>query len=281
VAIEDPWQHFVGHIGGHAGMPSRWLVLTARSAPADVHAAEQAFGRLLPVAARVVLERWAEQGARVLLETVPRVLNPDLTAAELDPTDSSTAALFPAFCDVLGRTRDVAIALDVARGRDVVVAGAFDNPPPPGHALLYSLDGLDRWAYHLPGSLAELERRTSARGVRLSPQMRQLYLRTWGAPDDWMRPYFHRPERLVTGALYSELYREIADRVPLTPAVVDRQRAFVTLYDTIQGDSIGFFADERRRDGEYTIYLWDSGAGFGPWAPDFAGAVARFVADDW
>jgi hypothetical protein len=277
------WLQSIRSIARDAERASRTIVLTSENAQSDLLNAETTLKTLsqeLSLASRVILERWNMKGSRVLLDTVPELLNPGASSNELNPSGASMRVTFPSLCNILDQTEELAVIVDGANEGSVLITGAVQQTLPQGQRWPFSPDGRRYWAYFLPQSATKLASCQSRLGYPLSPQMRQLYLRAWGTADDALCPYVYRPELLVKGALYSDVYRDIADQVPLTQDTIHRLREFVCIYDTVVGNSIGFFADETQPNSEPAIMYWDhETAEFQPWAVDFATAVSRLIAD--
>jgi hypothetical protein len=275
----DKWSNFIHRA---TQRPAKYIVVTAEAVYEDITCAERILGKPLSPIARTILVQWKADGAKALLDVVPRVINPNLTDGELIPSGMGMSTLFPAFQKLLDETEELAILIESDQAEELLIAGAAAQTPPSGHNWSFSPDGRRWWAYFLPKSYRYLMQCEAHLHIHLSAQMRQLFMRAWGVPGDAVCPYFYRPDELIKGALYTELYRPIADQIPLSNELIEQQLEFVMLSTNSTGDSIGFFANEGQDSKEYPIYLWDHGTTtFETWALDFAGAVARLIADDW
>src|SRR5438552_3353851 len=58
-----------------------------------------------------ILRGWQEQGSEALLTTIPQLLNPTSSFAELNPTGQPMRDLFPDFCDALDHTAQFALII--------------------------------------------------------------------------------------------------------------------------------------------------------------------------
>lgn len=259
----------------------QWLVLTPATTQGDLSRAEHVLGHLAEPRANVVstlLECWDEQGVGLLLEIVPRLLNPGVAVPVLNPTGKSMQELFPQFCLRLQQTEEFAILIDLTLQGEIVLVGRSR----------YGSDGSREWAYYLPNSLEDLALCEVQTGVHFSPQLRQMYIRAGGALGPYECPYFARPEELTAGFLYTEFYCDLAADLQLSAETVERLQAFVVLSQNGTGDAQGFFADGRDYHGtqnnqaEYTLYEWNhETTRFSWWATDFAEAVNRELLGRW
>jgi hypothetical protein len=246
-------------------------VLTPESTPREFAQTEQALGlrgAVAPPAASYALRQWRERGPQLLLKDLPRFLNPGVAASDLNPTGRSTRELFPAFYRLLDSTREIAVLADVSHTDRIFLAGLLD-----GSDDEVPLD----WAYGFPPTLEELAQWERAREVRLSPQMRQIYLHAGGVPYDWVCPYFFHLERLQPGYLLTDVYSYIFDPIPWESAVIEDLQRFVPIGGDATGDWEGFFAGEERADDEYTIYSFSVSTTFTPVTQDFSSFVSRKI----
>src|SRR5262249_48654509 len=94
---------------------------------AEVAETLQLLRRTLPPATAFVLRQWPERGAALLLEELPRQLNPGATATDLDPTGHPMRDRFPEFAQLLDRTQEFAVLVDVEERGQVLLAGLLDQ----------------------------------------------------------------------------------------------------------------------------------------------------------
>jgi hypothetical protein len=236
----------------------------------------QKVGKVLPSSAILVLQRWLERGSVLLLDEVPRLLNPRVSESALNPTGTSMKLQFPAFSSLVENTTQIAILIDPTEG-EVVLAGEIAKST-QGSSKEDSRVGTRIWSWYPPKTLDELYAFETMSGVRLSPQMRQMYLRMGGCFSEWSFPYWYGPDNLDPGSLYDEIYQTLIDTLHLSDQIVARLRSFVVLSQDGTGDAYGFYRGDLASHDEYSFYQWGHETlDFSTWAMDFAGATQRLL----
>jgi hypothetical protein len=270
------WKKIIPHVVRKAGIASECPVVTLDASSEELAWADRVLATFAPrysLLVSAILAGWREHGAYLLLETLPQLLNPDVASADLTPTGRSTRVVFPDLYRVLERTEDIAIIVDPAEG------GALELVGRTGRSIPAKVDEI--WAYEAPKPIGEITRWEVERDIHLSPQMKQLYMRVGGARSNWIYPCFYRLEEMRRGSLFTDVYQDILDQVPLGAATIERMRQFVVLSDDGAGNSEGFFADDWQAGSEYTIYDWNHETSeFDHWTQDFAVFVAGWLRPD-
>jgi hypothetical protein len=283
VMDRNTWIAYVPTLRQDRDRAARALVLEPGASAQELAQAQAALTHPLPEVVLLVLRQWGEQGADLLLHTIPQVLNSLAPAKELNPTGQRMERLFPAWCEVLRSTEQCAVILDTAGQEEPLLVGGARQVAPAHLKWSAAGEGLRTWGYRLPQPLRALVAQEAHAEYALSPQMRQWYARVWGAADLYVCPYLERPEELVPGALYGDIYRDLVDQIPLLPDTVRQLKQFVFFFVTPTGDFIGYFSASGEADHaeeEPAIQWWNhETARFALWAPDFAGAVARIVGE--
>lgn len=272
----EDWKNIIPHVVRDASIVSECPVVTLTASSDELAQADRVLSTLEPrfsLIVSAILTNWRENGAYLLLETLPQLLNPDVATENLAPTGRLTRTVFPDIYRMLERTEDIAIIVDPAEG------GALELVGRTGRSIPAKVDEI--WAYEAPKPIGEITRWEVERDIHLSPQMKQLYMRVGGARSNWIYPCFYRLQDMRRGSLFIDVYQDILDQVPLGAATIERMRQFVVLSDDGAGNSEGFFADDWQADSEYTIYDWNhETTEFDHWTQDFAGFVAGWLRPD-
>lgn len=261
-------------IKGHDA--ERSYLLVPDSTAAELSLVEIALGQSLPLALTTILNAWREFGSEALLTILPRVLNSSATPTELDPTGRSMRELFPTFCTMLDNTESFGVILDPVYCREdpnnLIFIGVGEQLIPR------RVRNLKNWACFAPKTLIDLAQEEITSDIKLSPQMRQMFLRVNGSFE--LSPYFARVEWLQKGLL-SDLYRDFWTEME-SEEPFERLETFVSIFENGSGDEHGFFFNSLSPNGEYTIYDWDHEAvKFSVVAPDFASWLERIMIQGW
>ncbi len=248
----------------------QYHLLTPDSTANELRNAEVELGTPLFLTITTLLSVWTEQGSEAILTTLPHLLNPTATDAELEPTGKSMRELFPTFCTMLDNTEEFGVVFNSVdyRKANILLIGV-------GEQLITGRPHSKYWASYLPNKLTELQDWEGYLGFRLSPQMRQLLLRIHGSTESAL-PYLLKLgwwEKGLLSDLYQDFWHEMDSQEPF-----ERLERFITIFFGGSGDDQGFFYDQVSPNGEYTIYEWDhEQVKFTPTAPDFASWLERIL----
>lgn len=262
--------------GAKATENSDTLVLEPACTQAELFQAEKALGKPLPLAAKAALDYWNERGSQLLVDDLPKILNPLAAYDQLNPTGRDMRTLFPVFCQMLDNTEQFAVLVNPRHHYDnlkISFAGS-------GKCLITEHPSLKDWAFNMPHTLETLFEQEAELAFALSPQLKQLLLRANGGRGSSC-PYFTPIEYFDKGLL-GFFYEGIGMADWLDAEIFKRMNAFVTLYQDGCGNEHGFFCDETSSDGEYRIYNWDhETCRFTVWTSNFAEWFNQFLLRGW
>lgn len=251
-------------------LTTNWLMFEPDPSTRELRLIETLLAAPVAEAVAATLLQWSQHHSDFLLTTLPSLLNPSRSDAELNPTGLSIHTMFPRFSQQLARTTRFAIFISPDKPQwdsepSVLFIGLLPTVGPADTALAPHC-----WAYFMPETLDSILARAARESVYLSPQLRQMYLRANGAPLYYF-PYFTPSQSLYAGTL-AEVYRDMWYEVDSAERF-ERLENFVTLVPELVGDDIGIFKNtELLPPDEPRIYRWDhESVCFVEEARDFAG----------
>lgn len=247
---------------------NKYLILEPNTLNEGLQQFEREFATSFPEPLAFVLEHWTAGNSKLLLETLPALLNPTAPTQALTPTGQRTDELFPEFYQKIGCAEKIALIAymgnKVEATIEYMVMGLASMPESPEYGII--------WAYYVPPSLEWITKWEVEWNINLTPQLKQMYICCNGNINNY--PYFYSLEGLYYGAL-AELYAPIWNEVDSTEPF-ERLEKFVTVSENGCGDDYGFFPDDINPSGEYPFYIWDTdSARFKAYAEDFVALLNK------